>query len=181
MLRIALFLLSLLLTLGACTTEPEGPRAALLQTQIIDLAQAIRALGPGVDPEEAERAARVAVTYPLQLRAEYGVTDPPLIHNTKVNMGLRPRGLCWHWAEDLERRLKQEDFRTLDLHRAIANADRVMRIDHSSVVVTAKGGAMEEGIVLDGWRHGGHLFWTRVPEDADYHWERQRVVLDRRR
>ncbi|MGB2201321.1 MAG: hypothetical protein ACPH5G_08295, partial [Pseudooceanicola atlanticus] len=119
------------------------------------------------------------ITYPLALRAQYEVTDPPLIHNTKVNMGLRPRGLCWHWAEDLENRLAAENFQTLDLHRAIANADK-LRIDHSTVILSAQGDTMEQGIVLDGWRKGGDLFWALVPEDRRYEWERRDVVFARR-
>ena len=81
------------------------------------------ALATDIDPDEADRAARIAYSHTAQLAQEYQITDPPLIHNAKVNKGLRPRGLCWHWAEDIERRLLQENFQTLTLHRAIANAD----------------------------------------------------------
>ena len=141
---------------------------------------AILRLSEEVDPEEAARAARIAISYPLELRDRYGVTDPPLIHNTKVNMGLRPRGLCWHWADDLEARLAEEGFATLEMHRAIANATSLL-IDHSTVVLSARGEAMEEGIVLDGWRRGGDLFWSPVREDPRYKWERRADVFARRR
>ncbi|EAQ05101.1 lipoprotein, putative [Pseudooceanicola batsensis HTCC2597] len=175
------FLLLLPFAAAGCGAAP-APRTAATSTrsEIGALSSAIAALGPGVDPEEAARAADIAITYPLALRAAYGVTDPPLIHNTKVNMGLRPRGLCWHWAEDMETRLATEGFRTLDLHRAIANAGRI-RIDHSTVVISARGGPMESGIVLDPWRNGGELFWSRVPEDRRYAWERRAAVMARRR
>jgi hypothetical protein len=130
----------------------------------------IRALGAYVDPEEARRAARIAFQHTHQLALEYEITDPPLIHNTKVNMGLKPRGLCWHWAEDLEARLAEENFRTLSLHRAIANADNPFRIDHSTVIVSRRGDTMFEGVVLDPWRKGGVLHWTPTRADADYDW-----------
>ncbi|KGM48197.1 hypothetical protein [Pseudooceanicola atlanticus] len=167
------------LALTACSAPPPGAETASTRSEVTDLARAIRALGPHVDPQEADMAAEIAITYPLALRAQYEVTDPPLIHNTKVNMGLRPRGLCWHWAEDLENRLAAENFQTLDLHRAIANADK-LRIDHSTVIVSAQGATMEQGIVLDGWRKGGDLFWSLVPEDRRYEWERRDVVFARR-
>ena len=95
--------------------------------------------------------------YSRALREAYGVTDSPLVHNTKVNLGLRPRGLCWHWADDLEARLGQERFGSLILHRAIANADNSFRIDHSTVIISAVGQGMNEGVVLDPWRNGGAL------------------------
>ncbi len=79
-------------------------------TKIAELTAAIAGLGPDVDPEEAARVARIAVEYPLfTLAPAYGIVDPPLVHNIKVNMGLKPRGLCKDWADDLEARLKQEN------------------------------------------------------------------------
>ncbi len=138
--------------------------------QIVELASAIRALGPDVDPAEAARAAHIAYTYPLQLAQQYQITDPPILHNIKVNRGTRPRGLCWHWAQDMETRLAQGDFQTLDLHRAIGNSEIALRIDHSTVVISTKGGAMNDGLVLDPWRYGGKLFWGKPLADTKYDW-----------
>ena len=143
------------------------------------LAQEVHGLGPGVDPEEAARLARISYDYARELRARYGVTDPPLVHNTKVNMGLRDRGLCYQWADDIEARLQQESFGTLEFHRAIANADTPL-IDHSVVIVSRRGDSMFEGVVLDGWRDGGRLFWSRTREDPRYDWVARDVVFERR-
>ncbi|MEM8578128.1 MAG: hypothetical protein AAGF60_09780 [Pseudomonadota bacterium] len=173
----ALFLL-FGLTLAACSAPP-APQAG--GDQISSLTRAFMALSPEVDADEAARAARIAYDYPLQLRAEYGVTDPPLVHNAKVNAGLRPRGLCWHWADDLQARFVQEGFQTLDLHRAIANGDSRLLIDHSTVIVSAKGAAWDEGIVTDPWRYGGRLFWDEVQDDTRYDWVlRQQVFAEKR-
>ncbi len=160
---------------------PDAGRADVA-ARIVELERDILALSgaEGIAPEDAARAARIAVTYPLELRARYGVTDPPLVHNTKVNLGFRDRGLCWHWADDLQARLAQEGFQTLDLHRAIANATS-LRIDHSTVVISARGAAMEQGLVLDPWRQGGVLFWAPVLRDPQYTWERRARVMARRR
>lgn len=143
------------------------------------LAQHLMRFGPEVDPDEAARLARISHDYPLELRARYGVTDPPLIHNTKVNMGLRPRGLCYQWADDLEARLRQENFQTLDFHRAIANAN-TFRIEHSVLIVSRRGDGLYDGVVLDGWRDGGRLFWSPVLEDPRYDWVPREVVFAQR-
>ncbi|MDU8929382.1 hypothetical protein RXV86_18465 [Alisedimentitalea sp. MJ-SS2] len=145
--------------------------------EIAALAREIQELAPDVDPAEAERAARIAFTHAFQLSREYEITDPPLIHNTKVNAGLRPRGLCWHWAEDMENRLAQETFETLTLHRAIANSDNPMRIEHSTTIISAQGQGMYDGIVLDPWRKGGRLTWAVTREDKDYKWLPRKQVL----
>ncbi len=175
MIRALAFVLALV-TLGACASPPPstGDEAQRLATEI-------RELGPGIDPEEADRAARVAYAYTAQLVQEYQITDPPLIHNAKVNNGLRPRGLCWHWAEDVERRLKQEQFQTLTLHRAIANADNPFRIDHSTAIISRAGDPMDQGIVLDPWRYGGVLYWSPLSKDTRYDWVPRNVVLEKRR
>jgi hypothetical protein len=181
------------LALAGCGTTPEpadrreivetsslGDTAVLTrEAEVAALRDAILALGPGVDPEEAARAAQVAYDYTDVLVREYEIVDPPIIHNMKVNAGLKPRGLCWHWAEDIERRLKAENFETLQLHRAIANADRAFRIDHSTTIISRRGDSMFEGIVIDPWRTGGDLVWARTTEDK-YPWEPQRAVLERK-
>ncbi|WP_245848367.1 hypothetical protein [Actibacterium ureilyticum] len=158
-----------------------GRDVPVTRADIDALATAITGMGAGVDPVEATRAAEIAFTHTKVLAAEYEITDPPLIHNMKVNQGLRPRGLCWHWAEDMQARLAQEGFQTLSLHRAIANADNPFRIDHSTVIVSARGDAFTDGIVLDPWREGGQLHWTPTLQDDSYTWvHRQEVFADRR-
>ena len=172
----ALLLLGML-WLGACTNVPSTiPHAT--ESEITALSNALSALSPHVDPAEAQRAARIAFDYPIELRAAYGVTDPPLIHNAKVNRGSRPRGLCWHWADDLEARLAQEDFQTLTLHRAIANSNNPILIEHSTVIVSARGAQMDHGIVTDPWRYGGQLFWAPTLEDSRYTWLPRQQVWD---
>lgn len=174
MIRKTLVLLALLVV-SACTrydlSEPVS------QTEIADLTRAIQTLGPGVDPEEAARAARIALTYPRQLAVQYGITDPPLVHNTKVNAGLRPRGLCYDWADDLQARLRQEQFKTLQLHRAIANATNIL-IEHSTVIISAGGDTMFQGIILDPWRYGGILYWGPTLKDARYKWVDRQDVFE---
>ncbi len=140
------------------------------ETKIAALKQALLDLGPGVSPVEAEKVARASVLKPLDWAKEWNVTDPPLLHNVKVNNGTRPRGLCKDWADDLQVTMWGLKLQTIDLHRAIANT-RNIRLEHSVLIVTAKGAEMDEGIVLDPWRQGqGRLFYVKVPEDTRYDW-----------
>lgn len=148
-------------------------------SEVSQLSREIRALDPSVDPEEADRAAHLAYTYSLQLRSDYNVTASPILHNAKVNNGLRDRGLCVHWAEDIEARLNAEGFETLEIHRAIAEGSE-LRIDHSTSIISARGEGMNEGIVLDPWRNGGYLFWSPTLEDERYFWEPRQLVLERK-
>ncbi|WP_417719333.1 hypothetical protein [Salipiger sp.] len=171
------------LWLSACGMPPPPPDQLppVRASEVAALTRTILALGPHVDPEEAARAAEVALTYPRKLAVAYEITDPPYLHNIKVNQGKRPRGLCYQWADDMEARLRQEQFRTLTLHRAIANSDNPLRIEHSTVIVSAAGDTMWEGIVLDPWRNGGILYWGPVLDDHKYPWKPRQQVFDEKR
>lgn len=172
-----LALLPLLALLAACA----APVPQQAPDEVDRLARGIVALSPRIDPDEAQRAANIAVNYPKQLRRQYQVEDPPLIHNMKVNSGRKPRGLCWHWAQDLQTRLAREEFQTLDLHRAIANAHTRLLIDHSTVILSAHGDDMEQGMVLDPWRYGGVLYWAPTLKDEKYDWVPRQEVFAMKR
>ncbi|WP_425070468.1 hypothetical protein [Sagittula sp. S175] len=157
-----------LATSGAET--PEAAKIAALKADIL-------ALGPGIDPVEAQRVAETAVREPLRWAKEWQVVDPPLVHNMKVNHGLRPRGLCKDWADDLQVAMWGLNLKTIDLHRAIANS-RNVKLEHSVLIVSAKGAPMEQGIVLDPWRQGmGRLWWSKTLEDPRYHWDAREDVF----
>ncbi|MFO7759568.1 MAG: hypothetical protein R6V26_14025 [Roseovarius sp.] len=176
--RIAVLTTLVAFVLAGCGAAPPPPPPQA--GDVSRLAVAIRSLGPDVDSAEAERAAKLAYAHTETLAQQYQITDPPLVHNTKVNMGLRPRGLCWHWAEDMEKRLNAEAFETLDMHRAIANSENVLRLEHSTAVISAKGDGFDAGLVLDPWRKGGRLTWVPVRGDPDYDWEPRNEVAARR-
>lgn len=177
--RAVLCLAALLLT-AACATAPGGP-APGSQSDVVSLSRGIQSLGSGIDPEEAARLARVAYAETYTLAQQYEIEDGPIIHNMKVNQGLKPRGLCRHWAEDMERRLLQEGFETITVHRAIANADNPFRLEHSTVIVSQRGDSMYEGMVLDPWREGGTLFWSTTATDEKYDWVPRMQVLAQKR
>ncbi|MEM0946322.1 MAG: hypothetical protein AAGK37_02880 [Pseudomonadota bacterium] len=147
------------------------------ESDIFDLASALMALGTDVRPEEALRAARIAYVHTFELAQLYEITDPALIHNYKVNQGIKPRGLCNDWAEDMERRLNYEEFETLEIQRAIG---AVIGIDHSTAVITRPGDSIYDGIVIDPWRRGGRLTWVETKNDMVWGWEPQFTAHDRR-
>ena len=127
-------------------------------------------LSPEVDDREADMLARAAVFYPMQLASEYQLTWPAIIHNYRVNDGRRPRGLCIHWAEDMILEFAQLRLETIELHWGVANLDKTWPLEHSCVVATAPGQPFEQGVVLDGWRDTGDLYYGPVIGDK-YKWQ----------
>ncbi|MDH3587989.1 MAG: hypothetical protein OEQ74_01165 [Gammaproteobacteria bacterium] len=179
--RNSIGLIALLILIGCVpvryvTVAPADESRVRIKTNVPDLPQrigelsaALQALDPSVEPAEALRLAKTAVHYPLQLADHYKLTKPPLIHNMLVNAGLRPRGLCIHWTEDLLGRLHELRLESFDLWWGVATPATRFHVEHSTVVATARGQPFEDGIILDGWRDSGWLYWSPVADDK-YTW-----------
>ncbi len=136
--------------------------------RIDHLTQALLALDPGVSENEARGVAQSAVTHAALLGRRYRVVRPPQLHNILVKLGWKQRGLCYHWTEDLLKHLKELNLSQLHLQRIVAHRGSDLR-EHHSVIVTTRKKPFQEGIVLDGWRNSGKLFWSPVGEDR-YPW-----------
>jgi hypothetical protein len=130
----------------------------------------LQRLSPSVSRTEADRLATTAIEASAELSADFKPVILPWVNNMLVNMGLRKRGLCYQWRDDLFPHLFRLNLRTMDLH--LTSAKRATRREHNGIIVTAKGQPFEEGLVLDPWRHGGRLWWGRLEKDRHrYPWE----------
>lgn len=118
---------------------------------------------------DAEEVARTAIPAFAELRREYEMVRPALLHNLLVNIGIRDQGLCWQWARDLMDRLKSLNLETFDVLWATAR-EGTMR-EHNTVVVVSKGRDLQEGLFLDGWKKAGKPFWMLVREDKKHPWK----------
>ena len=157
----------LVLLLAGCATP------TLPERDPNELAARLRELSHTVDSREAALTAETACAFSLDLARQYRVVRPAILHNVLVNLGVRQRGLCFQWADDLSAKLETLELRTLKLRRGVARLET--RREHSSVVLTATGQAFDEGIVLDAWRHSGRLYWCGVKEDK-YPWKEVEVI-----
>ena len=145
------------------------PTWAKDERSIKDLSKALAGLARDVDPAEAERISVTAHTTARSLAREYHVVLNPEFQAFLVNVGARKRGWCGHWAADIGAHLKELKPRTLVLHWGVA-------YDHTSsenncLVVTARNQPFKDGIILDGWRRAGRLFWCSVIKDDEYELE----------
>ena len=118
---------------------------------------------------EAKQIAETAITYSMDLAVEYDLVRPAALHNVFVRMGIRDRGLCYQWTEDLMRRLQRLELKTYQLRWGVAYRGSELR-EHNSVVITARGEPFETGMVLDPWRNSGDLFWALIQRDK-YPWK----------
>lgn len=157
---------------GACATP--GLNTA---SRVGGLTRAIAALGPTVDPGEAGRVAGTLLQRAQDLEVVYGRSGAPRLHNLLVNLGVRQRGLCCHFAEDLIAALRSLPLQTLDVHWAVARYGDPLR-EHSAVLLVERGGPWQRGLLIDAWREHGVVFWRPVEADRRYPWERHPLSGD---
>ena len=98
----------------------------------------------------------------------------PIFNNFLVYYGLRKRGYCYQWSEDLLLALDTLKLKTLELHWGEAYAGTYR--ENNCVVVTAKGQPFDRGMILECWRHFGHLRWNLVPSDEDRYYENRKYA-----
>jgi hypothetical protein len=129
------------------------------------LASQLAALSPRVNREEAELLAKCAYATASQLRKQYSMFGTPIFNNFLVHWGIRKRGYCFQWAEDLLIALDALKLTSLELHWGEANPGNWR--ENNCIVVTAKGQPFNRGIILECWRYLGHLRCGPVLSDAD--------------
>ena len=103
--------------------------------------------------------------------AKAGVSDVwhAIFNNFLVYHGWRKRGYCFQWTEDLLLALDTLKLKTLELHWGDAYRDTWR--ENNCLVVTAKGQPFDRGMILECWRHFGHLRWNLVSSDQDPYYE----------
>jgi hypothetical protein len=130
------------------------------------LRDALVALAPDVDPGEAELVSVTAHTASRDCARQYRLVWFPGFQNLLIHMGKRQRGYCGHYTRDIGERLKELRLKTLVLHWGAAYARTPA--ENNGLVVTARNQPFEEGIIMDGWRYAGELFWCPLKKDTAY-------------
>ena len=161
MIRTVVFIIAFSLCVSAvCASDEYSIKA---------LRKALVALASDVDPGEAELLSVTAHTTARSLAREYRVVLNPEFTVFLVNVGMRKRGWCGHWAQDIGARLKELKLKTLVLHWGEAYPGTSS--ENNCLVVTARNQSFENGIIIDGWRRAGRLFWCQVKKDDEYELE----------
>lgn len=149
---------------GCSVTAP-----AVTQTKTERLTVLLSSLDTSISKQEANRLAVDILQETKRLTQAFELTSPPLFHNFLVNAGLRQKGLCYQWSDALYDYLSKRDYPSFSFHLYGANIGEYFT-EHNTLVVTKKGEAQEEGIVIDPWRNSGELYFSTIKEDTAYHW-----------
>jgi len=141
----------------------QAPRSDLARAEA--LASQLAALSPRVDWNEAKLLADCAYATVGQLRRQYRMFGTPIFNNFLIYHGLRKRGYCYQWSEDLLVALDALKLTSLELRWGESNPGNWR--ENNCIVVTAKGRPFRSGIMLESWRHLGHLYFGPIVADSD--------------
>ncbi|PYL06278.1 MAG: hypothetical protein DME33_14175 [Verrucomicrobia bacterium] len=150
----------------------EVPRSDLTNAEA--LANQLTALSPRVDRQEATLLADCAYATINQLRRQYRMFGTPIFNNFLIYHGLRKRGYCYQWTADLLVALDALKLKTLELHWGESYAGTWR--ENNCLVVTAKGQPFERGMMLECWRHMGHLNSHLLLSDEDRYFENKKYA-----
>ena len=140
------------------------------QTKITQLSTLLRSLDQHIPQDEALHLSQDIFHETQKLTKEFELTSPPLFHNTLVNIGLREKGLCYHWSDALYAYFSQKQYPHFEFHLVGANIGEYFS-EHNALVIVAKGGSIKDGILVDPWRNSGKLYFSRVVDDKKYQWK----------
>ena len=139
------------------------------QLQKSDVAKAekltdeLASLSRSVNRDEAKLLADCAFSTVTKLRREYRMFGTPIFNNFLIYHGLRKRGYCYQWSEDLLVTLDKLNLKSLEVRWG--EYDPNTWRENNCIVVTAKGQPFNRGIMLECWRHLGHLYFGLVASD----------------
>jgi len=139
------------------------------QSQMTQLSTLLQTLDTHTSQQESTKLSRDIFQKTAALSTEFKLTSPPLWHNTLVNVGLREKGLCYHWSDALYAHLVVKDYPSFEFHLVGANIGEYFW-EHNALVVVSKRGKVESGVLIDPWRDSGKLYFSKLKDDKKYTW-----------
>ncbi len=159
-----IFIFSLFLT-GCTVTIP-----SVSQTKIVKLSKLLQSLDKRISKDEAMYLSQNIFHETETLIQEFELTSPPLFHNFLVNVGIREKGLCYHWSDTLYMHLSKNNYPSFEFHLVGANIGEYW-YEHNALIVVKKDGNIDNAIIIDPWRDSGELYFSKVSEDTKYMWK----------
>ena len=129
----------------------------------------ILTISSNIDKKEAFEVSKDLISQSTYLAKEYGVNTSALFHNTLINLELKSRGYCYHYALDLREFLKTKKYKSFKIKVIVSK--RGEYFEHTALLLTRNDIKFEDSIVLDAWRNTGDLYFSKVKGDKSYIWE----------
>ncbi len=124
---------------------------------------------------ESELMATTIMNEAPVLKKKFSMIRPAPLHNAFVNMKMKEEGFCWQWARGFLHALRKLPLQYFEPVWVTAHEAKINK--HNALSIVVRGHSFEEGLVIDGWRDSGDVYWGLVKEDK-YPWKAGRLEVD---
>lgn len=119
---------------------------------------------------EATRIALTLFSKTKQLKKQFRMSSIPTWQNIQIDLKMKSRGECHHWARDLLEFLKPIDRQYFSI--TWAESRPKTQHEHNVAIVFPVGQEFTDGLLFDPWRTGGKPFWRAPLKDKHFYWKR---------
>lgn len=105
-----------------------------------------------------------------RLKQKYRSFAIPIVHNMLIDIGVKKRGACKHWAEDLLDYMRPIPRQFFAITWGEAYPKKFN--EHNVAVIYPNYGKFKDGLLIDPWRTSGKPYWITVKDDHHYKWKK---------
>ena len=164
-----ILLISFLVLFNGCAIKYKNVNSSYQDKDVQKLSKEIASLSPTIDKDEALDIALFSTSYTKKLANSYDLVGFPKFQNFLINIGVKKKGYCYNYANDLAAALLHRGYKSVSIYRAAHK--RFTYFEHNCVVITPKE-RNDIGVILDGWRNSGKLYFDYMKDDKkNYNWK----------
>lgn len=131
------------------------------------LSQKLITLDNHIDKKQALKISYTILKVSKDIKNEFAPIKYPWINNILVNIGIKKKGLCWEWRDELYNRLDGK-IKPFDILKVVANKGRLN--EHNAIVLNHKSNNIQNAILVDLWRFSGTPYIVNTQDDDSYVW-----------
>jgi len=162
-------LIIVLVLFNGCAIKYKNVASSYQDKDVQKLSSEISSLSNTISKDEALDIALFSTSYTKKLANSYDLVGSPKFQNFLINMGFKKKGYCYNYADDLASALSQRGYETISIYRAAHK--QYTYFEHNCVVITPKD-RNDIGVILDGWRDAGKLYFDLMSRDRkNYNWK----------
>ena len=162
-------LITILFLFTGCSIKYNKVQVSHNNPNAIKLTNMLTSMDKSIDKNEAKDLAVFSLRYTKELANSYGLVLSPNFQNFLINIGLKKKGYCYNYADDLGNALVKRGYKSFDIYRMIHKQGTMF--EHNSVMITPHY-TTKKGVILDGWRNAGKLYFARLKDDKkSYDWK----------
>jgi len=161
-------LVLLVFSFFGCSIKYDRVNTTPTDPDVQKLSYLISSMDRSISPKEAKDLALFSIPYTKRLANSYGLVLSPNFQNFLINIGYKKKGYCYNYADDLGYALVKRGYKSFDIYRIIHKRGSIF--EHNAIMITPHY-TIKKGVVLDGWRKAGKLFFSRLKDDKEYEWK----------